>query len=196
MKARRWRGWLLIAAWAWAWTAGARAAVQAVDDAGQRVTLAQPATRIVSLAPNLTELLFSAGAGAQIVGTVAYSDYPDAARRIPRVGDAVQLDLERIVSLRPDLIVVWQQGNSASQIARLRALGIPVYASEPADFDGIASTLRRFGRLAGTAAQADARAAAFEAAVAALRQRYAGLPPLRVFFQIWPRPLMTVNGHH
>lgn len=176
--------------------APALAGVQVVDDAGQRVTLARPAQRIVSLAPHLTELLFSAGAGAQVVGAVAYSDHPAAAREIPRVGDSAQLDLERIVALRPDLLVVWQHGNSAQQLQQLSRLGIPVYAGESRRFAGIAATLRRLGRLAGTDAVAEARAQAFERDVAALRARYAGRTPLRVFHQIWHRPLMTVNGEH
>ena len=185
--------WLLCA---WLLCAHVQAEVQVVDDAGRHVTLAQPAQRIVSLAPHLTELLFSAGAGAQVVGAVAYSDHPDAARRIPRVGDSAQLDLERIVALRPDLLVVWQHGNSAQQLAQLSRLGIPVYAGESRRFDGIAATLRRLGRLAGTGAVAEVRAQAFEHDVAALRERYAGRTPLRVFYQIWHRPLMTVNGEH
>jgi iron complex transport system substrate-binding protein len=178
-------------------SAGAtRAEVQAIDDAGDTVTLSAPARRIVSVAPHLTELLFSAGAGERIVGAVAYSDHPPAARAIPRIGDSAQLDLERIAALKPDLIVVWRNGTSPQQIERLRALRLPVYASEAKRFDGIASTLRRLGALAGTAATADAEAAAFERAVAALRAQYAGRKPLRVFYQIWHRPLLTINGAH
>src|SRR5882672_498248 len=172
------------------------APVQAVDDAGNTVTLKAPARRIVSVAPHLTELLFSAGAGERVVGAVAYSDYPDAAKKIPRIGDATQLDLERIVSLHPDLIVVWRNGNSPQQIKRLASLGIAIYASESTQFAGIASTLRRLGRLAGTEAVADAHADAFDRAVVDLHARYAGRRPLRVFYQIWHRPLLTINGRH
>lgn len=174
----------------------AAAAVEAVDDAGQHVRLAAPAQRIVSVAPHLTELLFAAGAGAQVVGAVAYSDHPEAARAIPRVGDSAQLDLERIVALRPDLIVAWHHGTPAAQLQRLRRLGVPVYASESRTMAGIASTLRRLGALTGHAPLAEAEASAFEREVAALRSRYAGRAPLRVFYQIWPQPLMTVNGRH
>ena len=103
------------------------AVVQAVDDAGHTVRLDAPARRIVSVAPHLTELLFTAGAGAQVVGAVAYSDHPEAAKRIPRIGDSAQLDLERIVSLRPDLIVVWLQrqlGAADRTAARARRAGV------------------------------------------------------------------------
>ncbi|MEO7246622.1 MAG: cobalamin-binding protein [Rubrivivax sp.] len=174
----------------------ARAELTVVDDSGATVRLAAPARRIVSLAPHLTELLFGAGAGGQVVGAVAFSDYPDAARTIPRIGDSQQLDLERLVGLRPDLIVVWQDGTPGAQRARLAALGVPVYASTIEDFAGIASTLRRLGRLAGTDAVAEAHARGFEHALAALHDRYAGRTPLKVFYQIWQRPLMTVNGRH
>lgn len=172
------------------------APVEAVDDAGTTVRLPAPARRIVSVAPHLTELLFSAGAGDRVVGAVAYSDHPEAARRIPRVGDSAQLDVERILALRPDLIVVWHHGTPALQLQRLRRLGIPLYAGESRTMAGIASTLRRLGALTGTAATAEAGAAAFERQVAALRRQYAGRTPLRVFYQIWPQPLMTVNGRH
>lgn len=197
--ASRWRGTVaaaLCSVAAWLLPSGARAEVQAVDDAGHTVRLEQPARRIVSLAPHLTELLFAAGAGARVVGTVAYSDHPPAARAVARIGDSAQLDLERIVALRPELIVVWRNGNSAQQIERIAALGIPVYSSESRRLDGIARTLRRLGSLAGTEATAEARAEAFEGRIAALRERYAGRRELRVFYQIWHRPLLTVNGSH
>jgi iron complex transport system substrate-binding protein len=174
----------------------ATAAVQVKDDAGSTITLARPAQRIVSLAPHLTELLFAAGAGAQLVGVGAYSDYPVAAKALPRVGDAAMLDLERILALMPDLLVVWRDGNSPQQLQRLATLGIPVYASELGRLADIASTLRRFGRLAGTEAAANARADGFEQELAALRERYAGRQPLRVFYQIWHRPLLTINDRH
>src|SRR5258706_435334 len=176
--------------------AAGKSPVQAIDDAGNSVTLPAPAQRIVSIAPHLTELLFAAGAGERVVGAVAYSDYPEAAKAIPRIGDATQLDLERIVSLHPDLIVGGRNGNSPQQIKRLASLGIAIYASESTQFAGISSTLRRLGRLAGTQVVADAHADAFDRAVVDLRARYAGRRPLRVFYQIWHRPLLTINGRH
>jgi iron complex transport system substrate-binding protein len=171
-------------------------AVPVADDGGTLLKLARPAQRIVSLAPHLTELLFAAGAGDKLVGVGAYSDYPAAAKALPQVGDAALLDLERIVALKPDLLVVWRDGNSAQQLQRLATLGIPVYASQLGKLTDIASTLRRFGQLAGTEAAANARAERFEQELAALRERYAGRKPLRVFYQIWHRPLLTINDQH
>jgi iron complex transport system substrate-binding protein len=170
--------------------------VQVTDDAGQPIVLERPAQRIVSLAPHLTELLFAAGAGARVVGVEAYSDYPPAARALPVVGDSALLDLERTVSLRPDLLVVWRDGNSPQQLQRLATLGIPVYASQLGSLADIAATLRRLGRLAGTDTAAEARARGFEQALQDLRTRYAGRRELRVFYQIWHRPLLTINDRH
>ncbi|WP_155402741.1 helical backbone metal receptor, partial [Ralstonia solanacearum] len=108
-----------------------QAALFVTDDTGATVTVPHPAQRVVSLAPHATELLFAAGGGARIVGTVTYSDYPSAASDIPRVGDNRAVDLERIAALKPDLVVVWRHGNAQKQTDRLRALGIPLFFSEP-----------------------------------------------------------------
>lgn len=174
------------------------AAVTSVrDDAGNELRLAAPARRIVSLAPHLTESLFAAGAGERIVGTVEFSDFPEAARKIPRVGAYSQLDLERVAALAPDLIVVWESGNAGAQIERLRRLGFPVYVSEPNRLEDIASEVERLGILAGSAAPAAAKAAELRARLAALATRYQqanlGEAPVRTFFQFWAQPLMTVG---
>lgn len=174
----------------------AGAAVEAKDDRGQIVRLARPATRIVSLSPHATELLFAAGAGGHVVGTVEYSDYPEAARRIPRVGDNRVLDLERLVALKPDLIVLWWHGNSDRQIEAVRGLGIALFHSEPRDLEGIATSLERLGALAGTEDSARAAAADFRRDVAGLAERYSRRPPVTVFYQVWDHPLMTLNGSH
>jgi iron complex transport system substrate-binding protein len=167
-----------------------------VDDEGATLVLRGPARRIVSIAPHLTELLFAAGAGDRVVAVSAWSDYPEAARRLPQVGDAVLLDLERIVALRPDVVVVWSNGSSPQQLQRLRAAGLPVYSSAARGLGHVATTLRAFGRLAGTTAAAEARAVAYEETLEQLRRTYAARAPLRVFYQIWSAPLMTINGAH
>ena len=174
----------------------AQAEIRVVDDAGLEVVLQAPARRIVSLAPHTTETLFEAGAGELIVGTVNYADHPDAARAIPRVGDAALLDIERIVSLRPDLIVVWLQGNSARHVDAVRQLGIPVYHDRPGRLAGIPTSLERLGRLAGTEAAAQAAARAFTERHRGLERRYSARPAVPVFFQVWAKPLLTVNDRH
>ncbi|MGF6710842.1 iron complex transport system substrate-binding protein [Luteibacter sp. W1I16] len=174
-------------------TASATASVTVVDDAGRSVTLPGPAHRIVSLAPNITDALFAAGAGAYVVGTSRFSDYPAEAKKVAVVGDATMIDLERIVGLKPDVVVVWKSGNSAAQVDKLTRLGIPVFYSETARLAQVASTTRRLGKLAGTEEAAERNAAAFEAELRRLQTANAGKKRLKVFFQIWDRPLMTVG---
>ena len=174
----------------------ARAAITVTDDAGKTVTLAAPAKRILSLAPHVTELLFAAGAGDLIVGTVEYSDYPEAAKRIPRVGSHSSLDLERIVALKPDLIVVWLHGNAQKQLDKLLSLGIPAYYNQPKKLEDVPRSIEAMGQLAGTDALAKSAAADFRSRLAALRTRYAGRPPVTLFYQVWSKPLTTLNGRH
>ena len=172
----------------------AEAAVSVVDDSGKQVVLARPAQRVISMAPHVTELLFAAGGGARIVGAMNYSDYPQAARRIPLVGSNSQIDLERVIALKPDLLIVWQSGNTARQIEQLQSLGIPVFHSEPRSFAAVESSILRFGRLLGTEGEANSAAARFHDKVDGLRRRYAGRPPVSVFYQAWDNPLFTLNG--
>lgn len=172
------------------------AAVAVRDDSGLEVRLEAPARRIVSLAPHLTELLFDIGAGDAVVAASDYSDYPEAARRLPRVGGLAGIDLERIVALRPDLVVAWQSGTAQGQLAALDRLGIHVFRSEPHTLADVASTLERLGTLTGHAQQASGQADAFRRKVAALRATYATRSPVRVFYQVWNNPLMTIGGPH
>ena len=171
-------------------------ALQVVDDRGARIELPGPAQRIISLAPHITELLFAAGAGERIVGVVEYSNYPEAAKRLPRVGDTRSLDLERIIALRPDLVIVWLKGSPQAQLDVLTALRLPIYYNEPRALDEIALTIERFGELAGSGGDARRAADEFRARLAALRQRYRGRDEVTVFHQIWEQPLMTVNREH
>jgi iron complex transport system substrate-binding protein len=169
------------------------AALTVTDDTGATVTLDAPAQRVVSLAPHVTELLFAAGGGARIVGAVTYSDYPREAQSIPRVGDNKALDLERIVALKPDLIVVWRHGNAARQTERLRELHVPLYFSEPQHLDDIPATIDKLGTLLGTSNTAADASNAFRRDIATLRTRYAARPAVGVFYQVWDDPLMTLN---
>ena len=166
------------------------------DDYGKDVKLEQPAARIVSLAPHLTELVYAAGAGSRLVGAVEFSDFPAAARTLPIVGSDARIDLEAVLSLRPDLVVAWPNAGSLRAVDRLAELGLPVFRSEPRELDDVPRTLQRLGRLAGSEAHADGAAAAFRVRASALEKRYAGQRRVRVFYQIWDRPLLTVNGDH
>ncbi|GMQ83709.1 MAG: cobalamin-binding protein [Gammaproteobacteria bacterium] len=171
-------------------------ALEVTDDTGQRVHLDKPARRIISLAPHITELLFAAGAGDAVVGAVNYSNYPPEATRLASVGNYESLNLEVIAALQPDLVVAWKSGNSGSQIERLSGLGLPVFYSEPRRLEDIASNLKRLGRLAASENSANAAAARFNAHYRQLEARYSRAKPVRVFYEIWHRPLMTVSGKH
>ena len=166
------------------------------DDRGKRVVLAAPAQRIVALAPSLAELALAAGAGDRLVGVARFSDFPPAARDIPQVGDAARVDFERIVTLKPDLILAWKSGNPAADVGRLEGLGYPAFVSEPARLADIPRLLHAIGALAGTLPAASRAAAEFEREIRALRGRYAKGRTVRVFYEIWHRPLLTVNGAH
>lgn len=174
----------------------AQAAITVTDDSGASVTLPAPAQRVISLAPHVTELLYAAGGGAKVVGAVSYSDFPPEAKQLPRVGDNKALDLERIVALKPDLIVVWRHGNAQRQLDRLREMHIPLFFSEPHHLDDVAVSLTKLGQLLGTSPAADAAAAAYRQDIVKLRSRYANRPPVSVFYQVWDQPLMTLNGAH
>ncbi|MFM0214453.1 cobalamin-binding protein [Paraburkholderia strydomiana] len=174
----------------------AQAGIAVTDDTGAVLTLPAPAQRVISLAPHVTELLYAAGGGAKIVGAVSYSDFPPQAQQLPRVGDNKSLDLERIVALKPDLIVVWRHGNAQRQLDRLRELHIPLFFSEPHHLDDVAVSLTKLGELLGTSSTADAAAAAYRRDIARLRAQYADRPVVSVFYQVWDQPLMTLNGEH
>ncbi|MCW8917379.1 MAG: cobalamin-binding protein [Gammaproteobacteria bacterium] len=171
-------------------------AVEVTDDSGKQLTLNAPAQRIISLAPHVTEQLYAIGAGERIVGAVDYSDYPEAAKRVPRVGGYSRLDLEQILALKPDLVIGWQGGNNSQQLERLEALGLRLYRSEPRRLDDIASGMERLGLLTGNEHDANDQATQFRQRVEQLRHAAQGRAPRTLFYQIWDRPLMTVNGEH
>ncbi len=174
----------------------AHAAITVTDDDGKPVTLQKPAQRVVALAPHVTELLFAAGGAEKIVGAVSYSDYPEAAKQVPRVGDNRQVDMERLLAMKPDLLVVWRHGTSERQIDQLRQLGIPIFHSEPKKLDQIADNLEKMGKLLGTEPAANAAAKELRQKLASLRAQYASRPPVRTFYQVWDKPLYTLNGEH
>ena len=166
------------------------------DAAGNQVKLSRPATRIVSLAPHATELLFAAGAGDRVVGVVQYSDYPPAAKKLPIVGSGLDPDIEKIVALQPELIAGWQTGNSGSAIDRLRHLGFPVYLTEPRRLEDIAREIDRLGQLTNTGTTAHQASNAFRAQLSGLHEKYDGKRRQRVFYQLLDATLLTINNGH
>ncbi|VAW73793.1 Vitamin B12 ABC transporter, substrate-binding protein BtuF [hydrothermal vent metagenome] len=173
-----------------------QASIYAVDDKGTEFEFAQPVKRIISLAPHATELLFAAGATDQIVGTVSYSDYPEAAKKIPLIGGYNKVDIERIMSKKPELIVAWSSGNSTEQIEKLRHLGFRVFISEPEKFTDVARSIRNMGRFLGTEKIAQAVSSRFLSELKALKHEYPRKEKVRVFYQVWNAPLMTLSDKH
>lgn len=187
-------GQLSILAATLALTGLAHADLVVKDDTGQEVRLKSPAKRIVALAPHIAESLYAAGAGDKLVGTVDYSDYPPEAKKVPRVGGYSRVDLEAVAALRPDLVLAWESGNNMPQINKLKALGLTVYVSQPNRMENVADQLERLGQLAGTEAVAKPAAERFRQKLENLRKANGGKPKVRVFYQIWKTPLMTVGG--
>ena len=157
---------------------------------------AEAAPRIISLSPHITELLFAAGAGDRIVGVDDSSDYPAAVAGIARVGEPAALDVEGLLKLKPTLIVLWDSGTPARRKAELESLNLKLYVTDQHHLDDIGATLLEFGRLAGTEPVAAAAARRYRSELAQLRTQYAARPRLKVFYQVWDRPLYTLSGRH
>ncbi|MBA2690858.1 MAG: cobalamin-binding protein [Burkholderiales bacterium] len=170
-------------------------ALPLIDDRGAAIERKRPAARIVSLAPFITELIYAVGAGGKLIAVSAYSDYPPAARALPRVGDAATFDVEKLLALRPDLVIAWKSGNSLSEIERLERLHIPVLVVEAQKLDDIPRVMRLIGSAAG-AADGETAARNFTDRLTALRLRHRDKRLVSVFLEIWHSPLMTVSGRH
>ncbi|MEO8063675.1 MAG: helical backbone metal receptor [Pseudomonadota bacterium] len=167
-----------------------------LDDSRELVTVATDECRIVSLAPGTTAMLYAAGAGKCLVGTIAHSDEPAEAARVQIVGDAETLDFEQLIGLRPTAVVVAVDVVQRVRIDRIRALKIPVYQVHVTKLEDMADSVRRLGELAGTAAVARRAARDLRAEFDAINARYRGRKPLRVLYQIWDQPIYTIGGRH
>jgi iron complex transport system substrate-binding protein len=174
----------------------AAAKVCVTDDTGANVCLEQPARRIAALSPGATELVWAAGAGDHVVAVVSFSDYPEEASNVVSVGSHTRVDLERLMQLQPDLVIGWVTGNPPEQIEALKDLGLPVFSIEPRSFEGVSHTIERLATLAGTDDVGFAEAQRFRAGIAAMERHYRDAEPVSVFYQVWDKPLMTVNDEH
>lgn len=153
-------------------------------------------SRIVTLAPNLTELVFWAGAGELLVGVSAYSNHPPKALELPVIGDAFMIDHERLAVLQPDLLLVWDGGTPAHVVDELREAGYEVEVMRTNSLADVSRAILRIGELTGHAAAAKQVVSNFEERMQAIRGRYEALPSISVFYQVSARPLYTVNGDH
>jgi iron complex transport system substrate-binding protein len=189
----------LKAAWLSAailFTQTAAAEIVLPQASGGTLVLEQPATRIISLAPNLAELLYAAGAGDRLVATVEFTDFPPAALQVPRIGDAFRFDLERIVEFAPDLVLGWASGNPDAALRRLDSLGLEVWRIEIRQPGDVATVLEAMARATGRLDVGLPAADEFRQRLAKLTARHAGTSPVRYFYQVSPRPLFTLNGEH
>ena len=174
------------------------AATTVTDDTGQRVALPHEPGRIISLAPGATEMLFAAGVGDRLIATVDFSDEPAAAKRVPRIGDVTAIDMERLVALRPDVVVVWPGGGNPAQIEKIAQLGIPIYRQQVNRLADLPASLRRLGALSSDGSVAERAATTLAAELARISREYdggAGASPT-VLLEVWNRPIYTVGGTH
>jgi len=171
-------------------------ALELIDDRGHRLNFDRSPQRVVSLAPHATELIYAIGAGAKLVAVSAYSDYPAAATKLPVVTDAGHVDIEQILALKADVAVAWGSGNRSADIERLESLGIPVYVSELRHIGDIGRTLTQLGRLLESSVLAQQVRRDVETSLTRLAKKFHTRSPVRVFFQIESRPLMTLGGPH
>ncbi len=158
--------------------------------AGNNSAVAQ---RIISLSPHTTELLYSAGAGDKVIAVDADSNYPSHMRTLPKVATHISINIEQILTLKPDLIVDGEGYHTKAVLAQLRSLNIPLHEVQAKSLTDIAASIRTLGQLAGTTAIADSTANTFEERLQLLQSRYADTAPVTVFFQIWFDPLMTIG---
>ncbi|WP_246129015.1 cobalamin-binding protein [Colwellia demingiae] len=147
---------------------------------------------IIALAPHIVEMLYDIGAGEQIIGTTSFADYPEAAKKIPRIGNYVRLQLERVIELQPDLIIAWKNGNPSDDLARLEQLGFNIIYSQPHTFEDIANEVRKFAKITGHTTQGEKVAKEFEQALMKIKKRYQDKTEITGFYELWSRPLTTV----
>jgi vitamin B12 transport system substrate-binding protein len=147
---------------------------------------------IIALAPHIVEVLYDIGAGEQIIGTTAFADYPEKAKHIPRIGNYVRLQLERVIELQPDLIIAWKSGNPSDDLERLKQLGFTIVYSQPNTFEDIAAEMRYFAQLTGHEEQGEQRALKFEKELLNIKKMYANKKAVSGFYELWSRPLTTV----
>ncbi|MCF6225700.1 MAG: helical backbone metal receptor [Xanthomonadales bacterium] len=174
----------------------ANATVNLLNADGSITTLTSPAESVVTLSPNLAELVFAAGGSTKLKAVVEWSDYPQEVKNLPRIGNAFRLDMEQLLILKPDLVIAWDSGNPADVLDKIESLGIPVWRTGVSTPEQIADLLENIGKALATTATAKIAAADYRRELKALVQEYQQSPAFRYFIQLYATPLYTVNGEH
>lgn len=170
-------------------------AIDVIDDTGKTIMLAKPAKRVITLAPHLAEMMYAINKGDIVVATVSYSDFPEQAKKIPRLGSFDNTKLETILSFKPDLILAWNSGNNLQQLAVMERFGLTVYRDDPKKVQDVARTIRNIGILSGSK-DAGKIANEFLKKLDNIEKKYQNREIIRVFYQFWDDPVYTVNREH
>jgi len=166
-----------------------------IDETGRRVNLPEHPQRLVSLAPSITETLYALGLGDRLVGDTDYCDYPPEAKLKPHVGNVLNPSLEKIVALKPDLVLGISEGNRIETADQLQRVGIPIYGLTDHTLDDTLRSIVDLGRVLDAEAAADALGQRLRARIAEVERRVAGAPRPKVLFVVWYQPLTTAGAH-
>jgi iron complex transport system substrate-binding protein len=187
--------WLALTALWLPLAAAAQEGRAVVDETGRTVQVPARVERIVSLAPNLTEIVFALGLEEKLVGVTSLCDFPAAARAKPRVGDVLNPSLEKILELKPDVVLGSTAGNRRETVEALERLGVPLYGVEARSVGGILESIRDIAELAGDSQAGAELAEGLQARLVAVEAHTAAAPAPRVLFALWLEPLVTI-GHN
>jgi iron complex transport system substrate-binding protein len=173
--------------------AAAAGPLRVTDEAGRTLEIRQPVRRVVSLAPSVTETVFTLGAGGLLVGDTDFCDFPSGAKNLPHVGGPVTPNLEAIAKLHPDLVVVSRSINRLTTVQSLERLHIPVYVTDPHSVEQIVDSAERLGKVLGGSPESERAVAVLRSRLKQMRSLAAGHKPVRVFFVVWQTPLISVG---
>jgi iron complex transport system substrate-binding protein len=187
---------ICLSVWLW-WGLAAQGAGlrQLTDPVGRQVKMPETVHRVVALAPSITEIVFALHRENRLVGVTQFSDYPETAQRLPKVGSYVQLDVERIAALRPDVCIAVKDGNPIDAVRQLEAFNIPVYAVNPKTLEEVMDTVSGIGKLLDANKAAAALVSQMKARIARIKALAANaVYKPRVFFQIGISPIVSAGS--
>jgi iron complex transport system substrate-binding protein len=186
---------VLFAAAAGMQDAGAAALKTVVDPTGRTVRVPAAPRRVVALAPNVTEIVYSLNQAHRLVGVSSLSTYPPAARQLPTIGSYINPNVERIVALQPDLCIAIKDGNPIALVEQLQSIGVPVFAIDPRNLETIMQSVQAIGDLLDAGPRADAVVGDMRRRIARVQARISGITHRpRVFFQIGISPIVSAGS--